>query len=265
MAVVQQRSQTKKETIFNFQAGDQGNKSKMSKQPPIPGMNPGETLDQFHDRAIIPSRDEISSKLAAIDEFIRAVEGAFSKSGQSIAEIHKSGSLGKGTAIRGGADIDLVVYFNGLSTMNDLKSKRPQLLKDLEQKISEIRLWTGRVRLQGKTPYALAYTFDGEQMDILPGFDIVKAYPGGLKTIYSELSALSSPACSASEAQNYSVSLAPLQIKFVKGHNETVKRGIRLLKYWKQAKNLDLRSYAMELLAIHAARSGHEKSTKDVF
>ena len=47
----------------------------------------------------------------------------------------QGGSLGKGTAVRNTADIDLVVFINGLTSIEDLMAQRECLLKRLKRRV----------------------------------------------------------------------------------------------------------------------------------
>ena len=76
--------------------------------------------------------------------------------------------------MRGSADIDLVVFFNGLGKMKKLMQTRPQLLDELKAKVDSYQPWRGRVELKKRTSYFLSYILDGEELDILPAFDVVK-------------------------------------------------------------------------------------------
>ena len=76
--------------------------------------------------------------------------------------------------MRGSADIDLVVFFNGLGGMKKLMKTRRQLLDELNAKVNSYEPWRGRVELRKKTSYFLSYILEGEELDILPAFDVVK-------------------------------------------------------------------------------------------
>ena len=75
--------------------------------------------------------------------------------------------------MRGSADIDLVVFFNGLGEMKKLMQKRRQLLNELKAKVDSYEPWRGRVELR-KMLYFLSYNLEGMSLDILPAFDVFK-------------------------------------------------------------------------------------------
>ena len=76
--------------------------------------------------------------------------------------------------MRGSADIDLVVFFNGLSSIEDLEASREHLLNELKEKVQSYKPWRGRIELEDSTKFSLCYTLDGQEIDILPAFDIIK-------------------------------------------------------------------------------------------
>ena len=78
--------------------------------------------------------------------------------------------------MRGSADIDLVVFLNGLSSIQDLQDSRPGLLDELEKKVENYMPWRGRIVLQDRTRFSLCYTLDGQEVDVLPAFDILSEH-----------------------------------------------------------------------------------------
>lgn len=224
----------------------------------------GDNLDKFHDRCVIPQEFEIATKTAAVGEFIKFLQGQFRSSKYSVAEVLKSGSLGKGTAVRGTADIDLVVIFNNISSIEDLKATRATLLADLKQRVLNSyspRTAEERVKFEKESKFSLTCVINGEKLDILPAFDVERSY-GGLQGVYLRMKQDAGRETVA--ALEFSASLAKYQIDFVKRKGEPVKRGIRLLKFWKEERKLDIRSYTLELLSIHANNEGYS-GAKDVF
>ena len=76
--------------------------------------------------------------------------------------------------MRGSADIDLVVFFNGLSSIEDLQANRKYLLDLLEEKVQSYGPWRGRIALENRTLFSLCYTLDGQEIDILPACNIIQ-------------------------------------------------------------------------------------------
>ena len=79
--------------------------------------------------------------------------------------------------MRGSADIDLVVFFNGLSSIQDLQNSRRRLLGKLEEVVENYRPWRGRIVFKSRSPYFVSYVLDGQKVvDILPAFDILSEH-----------------------------------------------------------------------------------------
>lgn len=225
----------------------------------LPGQIEGESLDKFHDRCINLSTSEQNSKSAAVDQFVRFLHKQKFLGKHSVAEVIKGGSLGKGTAVKGQSDVDLVVYLNGFGGMTDFKEQREEIIKDLKSRASEYH--GGGLQIRGDTPYSVQCLFNGEDMDILPAIKVA-TFLQGLSPAYN---AIANAKNIQDEAQNYSASLTTYQIKFVSGQTETVKRAIRLVKFWKKAKDVPILSYTVELVTIYAYKKTNATSTKQLF
>nr|KAG5693114.1 hypothetical protein BaRGS_014064 [Batillaria attramentaria] len=225
----------------------------------------GETLDEFLKSTVEPTKAETTEKRQEIDKFVRAFQKRFKTHKPfTVAQVLKGGSLGKGTAIKGSADIDLVVFFNGLPTVDDLKRELPNLLQIIQDEVKDHSEWKGRVKQVKVTPYSVTFTLDGQKVDILPASEAIRRDLKSPTKIYSTIESSRDGARKA--ARHYSTSLAPLQVEFVKKVPGSLKGVIGLLKYWKQENNVNIRSYSLELLAIHVSQEYSTlKSTNDLF
>ncbi|KAK7478370.1 hypothetical protein BaRGS_00030374, partial [Batillaria attramentaria] len=225
----------------------------------------GETLDEFLKSTVEPTKAETTEKRQEIDKFVRAFQERFKTHKPfTVAQVLKGGSLAKGTAIKGSADIDLVVFFNGLPTVDDLKRELPNLLQIIQDEVKDHSEWKGRVKQVKVTPYSVTFTLDGQKVDILPASEAIRRDLKSPTKIYSTIESSRDGARKA--ARHYSTSLAPLQVEFVKKVPGSLKGVIRLLKYWKQENNVNIRSYSLELLAIHVSQEYSTlKSTNDLF
>lgn len=166
------------------------------------------------------------------------------------SEVIKSGSLGKGTAVKGKSDADLVVFLAKLTTISELR----EILEDI---FDWMKLYLDKYagcKLIGKTPYAVQVSVNCHghihSVDILPSVDIVRKRT--YKDIYAEMKTRSDD-----EQKYYSSAFAPLQVDFVSQVPTKVKTLIRLIKYWRKTefeertdgKRLPS-SYILELIAI---------------
>ncbi|XP_025086254.1 2'-5'-oligoadenylate synthase 1-like [Pomacea canaliculata] len=207
---------------------------------------PGESLDSFAQRQITTTPLERTRFGQDVDTFVQILHFKAFCGSYTVKEVVKSGSLGKGTAVRDLADIDLVVFINGLTSIADLQANRGRLLNDLEQKVKNV-LGISPVK---RTQYSLSFNWNGHKVDILPAFDLLSRYGGSPADIYNAMVQFGPNA-----ALEFSASLAPLQVQFVKPVPEHVKRVIRLLKLWAEENGLNIRSYTLELLTIFLWRS----------
>lgn len=144
--------------------------------------------------------------------------------------ILKAGSLGKGTAVNGRSDIDLVMMLNDFSSVSTLMTNMPSVLSDLREFVET----NTRARPQNPTRFsvpAVVVCDSGHEhdVDILPAVDLI-----GLgkkpKQIYKLMGE------SSDLIHEFSVSLAPLQLKVIKDLPTKVKSLITLIKYWKDEK-----------------------------
>ncbi|XP_046330643.1 2'-5'-oligoadenylate synthase 1-like isoform X1 [Haliotis rufescens] len=221
----------------------------------MPGMQAGDTLYKFIDRDIRPNQKFNSQCLKIIDKLVRSLQAKTSPF--NIKRIVKGGSLGKGTSVKDKSDIDLIIFFNGYSTVQDLQLDKARLLQQLEEYVKKD--WSEHLLFKGKTPFSLQFYLkidddDKEhEVDLLPALDITQS-GRQLSEIYSEMKGLSRP-----ERDPYACCVSPLQLEFVSATNRVstpgkVKDLIRLLKYWIKVEDVPLRSYFLELLVVRQWR-----------
>ena len=162
-------------------------------------------------------------------------------------EVVKSGSLGKGTAVKDKSDIDLVVYMRDDGIDGTIEEQRKKAIAFLKIHIVS----HNQCSFDGETQAAvkvklqvdLTHTVD---VDILPSFLFYDNPP----QIYDKMKD------DRRFRETASAALAPLQRDFVKHRPAKVKQLIRLVKYWKGTclqenpfKRLPT-SYPLELITI---------------
>lgn len=222
-------------------------------------MEQGETLEKFLDRVVRPDTEFITNCKQVIDTVVRLIQ-RYSK--YSVNQVIKGGSLGKGTAVRGRSDVDLLVVMNDFKDVEQLKQNMERILCDFSDYLSSaVKKEThGQVELQikSRTPYTLTFLlrcasdWSWFEVDLLPIVDVWSTWllglGGGVKSTYSTMES------NSQLRKYYAKSLAKLQVEFVKPVPARVKDLIRLLKYWKNTEQVDLTSYCIELLVIHVWR-----------
>ncbi|XP_025088630.1 2'-5'-oligoadenylate synthase 1-like [Pomacea canaliculata] len=164
-------------------------------------QHPGESLDMFSERKVSPTESETKKFGEQIDKFVSFLHDNTFGRDFSVKEVRKCGSLGKGTAVRGRADIDLVVIINGLNSVEDLKANRVQLLESLKQKLkNSLGIEPENLKVN-KYMYSLTYKWNGIEVDILPAVDILSAC-GSPSGIYEAMKKWKNPRMLLSSSQH---------------------------------------------------------------
>ncbi|XP_063405221.1 2'-5'-oligoadenylate synthase 1A-like [Mytilus trossulus] len=176
------------------------------------------------------------------------------------AEVIKAGSTGKGTAIKGNSDVDIVFFLpeTNFSTVESMVSEHKLILDDVKKTLKSsdynvIGTTSKALKLRVKCHEHGSGKSHGIDVDVLPAANFGKLGASiekdDLQEIYDKMK--SGP---LSERKFYTLSLTKQQKMFVKRDRpETLKRLIRFVKYWKktsiQVKNPPS-SYSFELLLI---------------
>ncbi|OPL33236.1 2 3-5-oligoadenylate synthase, partial [Mytilus galloprovincialis] len=209
--------------------------------------NSGEPLDSFIDRVVNPGSKYVKRTKSVIHTVAKLMKS--NSVDHKIGSTVKGGSLGKGTAVKYRADADLLFVYTDITSVEMLKSKLPDLLKELH---SVLALSKHKVTTVKPTPYTIQFTIKVKgrlnEVDLLP---IIQLDTGDrsietMKPIYDQMEA------NEDLREFYFKCLAQLQVDFVKRKDEQIKRSIRLLKYWIKTQKHVLKSYAAELLVIKA-------------
>lgn len=210
---------------------------------------PGESLETFIDRVVNPNAEFISRTKDIINKVSELMK---SKSVEHrIATTVKGGSLGKGTAVKGKSDADLLFVYADIKSIETLKSELPKLLRELQSVLDRSNYEVTSIK---KSPFTIQFELkiDGilNEVDLLPiiGLPVDLSNPSktNLSPIYQQMKS------NEDLREYYFKCLAPLQVSFVSQRPEKLKRSIRLLKYWIKTSNHVLKSYAAELLVIKA-------------
>ncbi|XP_028407254.1 2'-5'-oligoadenylate synthase 3-like isoform X3 [Dendronephthya gigantea] len=167
-------------------------------------------------------------------------------------QIVKGGSLGKGTAVKGECDIDLVLVLNEVEDAEELKENLPTIVDDVIGKLRQNRAELAIIPNSLKNArFLVKFSVQGEHgkidVDLLPTFKV-----RDLQSLYRKMKT------DTHNKEYYSVALAKQKVDFVENRPPNVKSLIRLVKYWKKkmvrAFSSDRRipnSYLMELIIIH--------------
>lgn len=93
----------------------------------------------------------------------------------SLNALLQAGSLGNGTSFSGNGDIDLIVYINGLNSIDDLINHRQELLESLKTCVQSYGPWQGHLQIKDVTKFAVRCTMNGSKIDLLPAYNLLKS------------------------------------------------------------------------------------------
>ncbi|XP_045160340.2 2'-5'-oligoadenylate synthase 1-like [Mercenaria mercenaria] len=192
--------------------------------------------------------------------------------------IIKSGSLGKGTAVKDRSDIDLILMLAKYDDVDVLMMDMSDILRSLERNLkvntTAKHQRTTRYSVQVELTCRSGHKHD---VDILPAVDLLELGYSPVE-VYRKMRDVSS-----STIHEYSVSLSPLQLEIISALPTKVKSLIKLVKYWKDkklkkedepempifAENRDRKpnwpsSYALELVVLNAWTEANEPVSFDM-
>ncbi|KAJ6656593.1 hypothetical protein lerEdw1_003480 [Lerista edwardsae] len=191
-----------------------------------------------------------------------------------VLKIITGGSLGKGTALKGRSDVDLVMFLNVFKSYTDEKRDRKRIRPEIERRLEECSRQLGfEVVIEPFTcerPRVINFKFRLYHWaafvgcDLLPAFDALGHYNGGLPNpqVYVDL------INGGGRGGEFSTCFTELQKNFIATRPTKLKNLIRLVKHWyKQLATLvgwGWRTqlppkYALELLAVYAWEQGSGK------
>ncbi|KAK6169417.1 hypothetical protein SNE40_020479 [Patella caerulea] len=214
-----------------------------------------ETLEEFVERYLNVSYKARMNQ--TIDQLQRHLQNL---PGYSIGEVFRGGSMAKCTAVKTTADIDLIVFFDGYRNMQDFiadKEKDGGILQTIESHLTTVPVLSNSWKCTKIAhPYNVTLKMDGcsIRVDILPARQFRTA---ALNSMYNEIKRQP-----ASVRPHYSVCFARTQCEFMRRQPRQVHYLVKLLKYWKSENVIGLKSYFLELLAVHIFKTKLGKDTK---
>ncbi|XP_028412286.1 2'-5'-oligoadenylate synthase 3-like [Dendronephthya gigantea] len=200
----------------------------------------------------------IAEKLQPTDEFNAEMGRLIDKICRFLHQemrpdkIVKGGSLGKGTAVKGNCDIDLVMVLNEVEDAEELRKKLPTIINDVIGKLRRNRAELAIIRNSlTNARFLVKFSVQGEHgkidVDLLPTFKVTD-----LRSLYRKMK------IDTRNKEYYCVALAKQKVDFVEYRQPNVKSLIRLVKYWKKKMVREFssgrripNSYLMELITIH--------------
>ncbi|XP_015280623.1 PREDICTED: 2'-5'-oligoadenylate synthase 1-like [Gekko japonicus] len=147
-------------------------------------------LDKFIFDHLQPDQEflnRVSDAIRIICEFLR--ENCFRDAPQSrVLKVVKGGSSGKGTALKGVSDADLVVFLSTFKTYKDQELNRREIIQEIQKRLEEFRNKQQKnidvifEPTKWENPRVLSFKLrsyadnDSIEFDVLPAFDALGAY-----------------------------------------------------------------------------------------
>ncbi|XP_053135853.1 2'-5'-oligoadenylate synthase 1-like [Hemicordylus capensis] len=240
---------------------------------------PPKKLDTFIEKYLQPNSSFLEEMNRAVDSICRFLkEYCFRDASwrpQSrrprVLKVVKGGSLGKGTALKGRSDADLVLFLDIFKGYTDQERDRKQIIQEIGKRLGEWQrveqryfgVWIESTKWEN--PRVLSFTLQSQDLkiefDVLPAYNAIDQYYKPDPQVYVELIEANS------RPGEFSSCFTELQKKFISRRPTKVKSLIRLVKYWykKCQKKASLPpKYAMELLAIYAWEHGGQRTNFDM-
>uniref|UniRef100_A0A4X2JZ79 2'-5' oligoadenylate synthase n=1 Tax=Vombatus ursinus TaxID=29139 RepID=A0A4X2JZ79_VOMUR len=229
-------------------------------------------LDRYIEEYLLPDttfRTEVRRAVDTISSFLK--NRCFRDTWKSVrvTKAVKGGSSGKGTALRGRSDADLVVFLSDFKSYRDQIERRGEFIEEIKKRLEEFERDQGgmfQVKFEVNrwtNPRVLSFRMTSKKIsqwvdfDVLPAFDVLGQVTNGFRPnpqVYIKL---------INEYWNegeFSTCFTELQTRFLKQRCTKLKSLIRLVKHWyKMCKdkmdNLPPQ-YALELLTVYAWEHG---------
>ncbi|XP_012611793.3 2'-5'-oligoadenylate synthase 3 [Microcebus murinus] len=246
---------------------------------PPPGMDVPRTaaaaLDRLVARSLQPPAHFAEAARRALGALDAALRERRARPGAArpprVLKTAKGGSSGRGTALRGGCDCELVVFFDCFKSYEDLGTLRAEILRDMrvlleswwQDPVPGLSLEFPEQGLPGALQFRLTSADLENWMDVslVPAFNVLGQLSSSVKPKPQVYSTLLNSGCQAGE---HAACFAELRRNFVNTRPVKLKNLILLVKHWYRqvcpamaaGKETLPPPYALELLTIFAWEQG---------
>ncbi|XP_042636543.1 2'-5'-oligoadenylate synthase 1 [Orycteropus afer afer] len=233
-------------------------------------------LDKFIEDHLLPDttfRLQVRRAIDIICSFLKERCFRYESHPVRVSKVVKGGSSGKGTALKGRSDADLVVFLNNLKSFEEQLNLRGMFIKEIkrqleacqrERKFEVIFEIHGNWLSRWLNPRVLSFRLMSPKVNEWVNFDVLPAYDalGHVFSYYKpnpQIYVRLIKECST--GGEFSTCFTELQRDFLKRRPTKLKNLIRLVKYWYQecleriGKPLPPQ-YALELLTVYAWERG---------
>nr|AYA44751.1 oligoadenylate synthetase 1 isoform p46 [Saguinus labiatus] len=241
---------------------------------------PARNLDKFIKDNLLPDtrfRVQINEAINIICGFLK--ERCFRGSSYPVrvSKVVKGGSFGKGTALRGRIDANLVVFLSPLTTFQDQLKHRGDFIQEIRRQLEACqreRVFSVKFEVQTlhwDSPHKLSFVLSSPpltervEFDVLPAFDAL-GEPTGIYKPHPQIYVKLIKECIHLQKEGeFSTCFTELQRSFLKRRPTKLKSLIRLVKHWYQNCKEKLGNplppqYALELLTVYAWEQGSLKT-----
>ncbi|XP_072462602.1 2'-5'-oligoadenylate synthase 3 [Notamacropus eugenii] len=231
-------------------------------------------LDRYIEVNLLPDttfRTEVRSAIDTISSFLK--ERCFQDTWKSVrvTKVVKGGSSGKGTALRGCSDADLVVFLSDLKSYRDQINRRREFIDEIKKRLEECerdqnRMFTVEFEVsKWDNPRVLSFTMTSKKnsqsvnFDVLPAFDVLGQVHKGFRPDPQVYINLIKESWTGGE---FSTCFTELQKFFLKQRCTKLKSLIRLVKHWYRRVEMETfpPQYALELLTVYAWEHGSQET-----
>ncbi|XP_014642580.1 PREDICTED: 2'-5'-oligoadenylate synthase 3 [Ceratotherium simum simum] len=236
---------------------------------------PAAALDSLVARSLQPPAEFVGAARRALGALGAALRERGGRPGGAaqpwrVLKIVKGGSSGRGTALRGGCDSELVIFLDCFKSYEDQGAQRSEILKEMrallesrwQDPVPGLSLEFPKQNTPGILQFRLASTDLENWMDVsvVPAFDALGQLSSNVKPRPQVYSTLLDSGCQGGE---HAACFAELRRNFVNTRPAKLKNLILLVKHWyRQVCPQEVRretlppAYALELLTIFAWEQG---------
>ncbi|XP_003932282.3 2'-5'-oligoadenylate synthase 3 [Saimiri boliviensis] len=233
-------------------------------------------LDGFVASRLQPRKEFVEKtrrSLGTLDAALRARRGRPGAAVPRVLKIVKGGSSGRGTALKGGCDLELVIFLDCFKSYEDQRALRAEILSEMrtlleswwQSPVPGLSLEFPEQHMPGALEFRLTSRDPEDWMDVslVPAFDVLGQVASGIKPEPRVYSTLLNSGCQAGE---HASCFTELRRNFVNIRPAKLKNLILLVKHWyRQVLPQRLQEemlppvYALELLTIFAWEQGCKK------
>ncbi|PNJ82606.1 OAS3 isoform 6 [Pongo abelii] len=203
---------------------------------------PAAALDRFVARRLQPRKEFVEKArraLGAVAAALRERGGRPGAAAQRVLKTAKGGSSGRGTALKGGCDSELVIFLDCFKSYVDQRARRAEILSEMRASLESwwqnpvpgLRLTFPEQSVPGALQFRLTSVDLEDWMDVslVPAFDVLGQASSSVKPKPQVYSTLLNSGCQGGE---HAACFTELRRNFVNIRPAKLKNLILLVKHW---------------------------------